>query len=167
MRCEWRAILIVEDDPNDGELISLALEDLGIPSVIQRVSSGTEAMSYLEGEGQFADRSIYPYPSCVITDLKMNDGDGYSVLEYLKNLSDRKIIPVLVFSGSSDSDDIKHAYLLGASCYLVKPSSFDELRRLLKAFHDFWIECAMPQIEDTGRWTETVAHGKLGARLKH
>lgn len=165
MRSEWKTILVVDDEPADGELIKLAFREIGTTATIHCVSSGKEAIAYLNKEGRFSDPLYSGYPSCIITDLKMADGDGYLVLQHLKNMPDRRVIPTVVFSGSADPDDVKYAYLLGASCYLVKPGSYSELRRLLKTFHDFWTECAVPKMDETGCWLHTEGRGKLGERF--
>ena|SRR5437867_4665153 len=80
MRPRSFTILLVEDDPNDQNLVEMALRDAGATGPIQSVSSGEQAIAYLAGDGQYSDRSRFPYPSFVITDLKMPNGDGFSVL---------------------------------------------------------------------------------------
>jgi len=132
---------------------------------IHCLSSGTQAIAYLKGEGEYSDRRRIAYPSFIILDLKMTGGDGYSVLEHLKSVPEWAIIPTMVLSASSDPDDIKKAYLLGAGSYLVKPNQFEDLRRLMKAFYDFWIECAVPEVDKVGRWVKTDGRGKLGERF--
>jgi response regulator RpfG family c-di-GMP phosphodiesterase len=75
------------------------------------------------------------------------------------------MIPVLVFSASGDTDDIKRSYAMGASCYLEKPGDPKELRRLLKMFYDFWKECHIPEVDVSGQQTPTEHVGKLGERF--
>lgn len=157
-------ILVVEDDQNDLLLIKSAFRAAGVTSGIHTVSSGYEAIAYLSGDGKFSDRAAYVYPDFVITDLKMPDGDGFAVLEHLKKNPNWAVIPTVVLSGSQDNDDIKKAYLLGASAYHVKPSSPLALRALVKALHDYWLMCDVPQIDGTGRQIETDSAHKLGER---
>lgn len=158
-------ILLIEDDDNDRFIIQRAFRQNEVSDPIQTLSGGNQAIAYLKGEGEYADRSRFPYPSLLITDLKMPSGDGFSVLEFLKQTPHQKIVPVLVLSASRDDDDIKRAYELGASCYLQKPSETKELRRLLKLFHDFWKECQLPQVDESGKQMPTSSSGKLGERF--
>jgi CheY-like chemotaxis protein len=158
-------ILIVDDDPNDLLLIQAAFRASGVTSSIQTVNSGDEAIAYLAGEGKFADRSIYGHPDFVITDLKMPDGDGFSVLQHFKRNPDWAVIPTVVLSGSQDNDDIKKAYLLGASAYHVKPSSSAMLRTLVKAMHQYWLMCEVPEVDRTGKHLPTSGAHKLGERF--
>ena len=64
---------------------------------IQIVDNGLEAIAYMMGEGKYADRKTYAYPTFVITDLKMPQADGFSVLEFLKGNPEWAIIPTIVF----------------------------------------------------------------------
>ncbi len=98
-------------------------------------------------------------------DLNMRDGDGFSVLEDFKSEPEWAVIPTLVFSSSSDPEDIERSYLLGAASYIVKPTESEELKRLLRVFHDYWSECEVPEIDSSGRWLDTESKGKLGARF--
>jgi CheY-like chemotaxis protein len=158
-------ILVVEDDPNDRLLIQRAIEAKGVPTELRLVTSGEEAIAYLKGERQFADRAQYQYPSFLITDLKMPHGDGFLLLAFLKSTPQSAIIPTVVLSASSDLDDIKKAYMMGASAYFIKPSRQDELERIIKCLVDFWMLCEVPQIDDSGKRLRTESGGKLGERF--
>jgi CheY-like chemotaxis protein len=158
-------ILVVDDDPNDLLLVQTAFKAVGVASRIQTVESGHEAVSYLKGEGKYADRSVYGYPDFVLTDLKMPGLDGFAVLEHLKKNPDSAIIPTVILSGSKDNDDIKKAYLLGASSYHVKPSSPGELRALVKVLYDYWMLCEAPEVDVHGKQVETDSSHKLGERF--
>ena len=159
------SILVVDDDANDRVMITRAFRQNGVAEPIQCVSNGNQAISYLKGEGKYSDRSLFPYPSFIMSDLKMPHGDGFSVLEHLKSVPQWSIIPTLILSGSGDLDDIKKAYMLGAISYLVKPIEFAELRSLLKLTYDYWRECEIPEVDVTGKKMKTLSSGKLGERF--
>jgi CheY-like chemotaxis protein len=158
-------ILVVEDDPSDRFLIKRAIEANGVPAELRLVTCGEEAIAYLKGEGQFADREKYQYPSFLVTDLKMPRGDGFSLLDFLKSTPKSAIIPTVILSASGDLDDIKKAYIMGASAYFIKPSPYDELDRIIKCLVDFWMLCEVPQIDDAGKRLRTESGGKLGERF--
>lgn len=159
-------IMIVDDEPHDLFLIESAFRAIGVKDPIHAVHGGAEAIAYIMGEGKFADRALYAYPSFITTDLKMPGTDGFAVLEHLKSNPEWAIVPTVVLSGSCDLDDIKKAYMLGASSYHVKPSGLDELRQLLKVLHEYWMTCEVPEVDDTGRQLHTDSVGKLGERFK-
>jgi len=165
MKAFNKTILIVEDDSNDAHLIELAFRSAGVTGPIHHAVDGLDAIAYMLGEGKYADREKYAYPTFITTDLKMPGADGFAVLEHLKFNPDWAVIPPVVFSGSTDTDDIKRAYRLGASSYHEKPSSLDALRLQMKVLYDYWMTCHVPEVDITGRQLATTAHGKLGERF--
>jgi CheY-like chemotaxis protein len=159
-------IMVVEDDPNDQVLIERAFRKIGVTDPIQIVGSGSEAIAYMMGEGKYRDRQKYAYPTFIMTDLKMPNGDGFAVLEFLKGNPQWKVIPTIVLSASADLDDIKKAYMLGASSFHVKPQSHDELRQLLRVINAYWMTCQVPEVDSTGKQLVTDSVGKLGERFE-
>ena len=157
--------MIIEDDPNDQFLIEQAFRKIGVTDPIQVVSDGAEAIAYMMGEGKYSDRKKFAYPTFVITDLKMPRCDGFAVLEFLKSNPEWKVIPTIVLSASSDLDDIKKAYMLGASSYHVKPLRQDELRNQLAVINAYWMTCQVPEVDITGKQLRTDSKGKLGERF--
>jgi PAS domain S-box-containing protein len=165
MKSYHSTILVVDDDPTDLMLIERAFRSVGVKDPIHTISGGLEAIAYMMGEGKYADRSRYAYPTFITTDLKMPGADGFAVLEHLKNNPEWAVIPTVVLTGSSDLDDIKKAYMLGASSYHVKPSAPDGLRNILRALNNYWLTCEVPQVDHTGRQLRTDSAGKLGERF--
>jgi CheY-like chemotaxis protein len=159
-------ILLVDDDRDFLSFVERAFRQNGVTSPIHQVYDGTEAIAYMMGEGKFADRDVYVYPTFIMTDLKMPVADGFAVLEHLRGNPEWAVIPTVVFSSSADLDDIKKAYMLGASSYHVKPHSMAELREHLDTLHKYWMTCEVPQVDSTGRQTHTDSRGKLGARFE-
>jgi CheY-like chemotaxis protein len=157
--------MIVDDDANDLEFIEGAFRSIGVTDPIHAINGGREAIAYMLGEGKYADRDTFAYPTFVTTDLKMPGTDGFAVLEHLKSHPEWAVIPTVVLSGSSDLDDIKKAYMLGASSYHVKPNSMELLRHQLKVLHDYWLTCEVPLVDTTGRRLRTDSVGKLGERF--
>jgi CheY-like chemotaxis protein len=160
-------ILVVDDDPKDLRLTEHALRHAGVTSPIHLCHSGEEAIAYMMGEGKYADRTEFPYPTFIITDLKMQGMDGFAVLEHLRDNPQWAVIPTVVFSASEDLDDIKRSYMLGASSYHVKPSGMAAMRQQMKVLHDYWLTCEVPEVDITGKRLETDSHGKLGERFDH
>ena len=158
-------ILAVDDDAMELFLIENAFKAIGVRDPIHLVKGGEEAIDYMAGEGKYSDRSAYAYPTFILTDLKMPGADGFAVLEYLRTNPEWATIPTVVLSGSCDLDDIKKAYMLGASSYHMKPESPHALRHLLRVLHDYWMSCAVPQTDGNGQQLQTSGKGKLGERF--
>ena len=128
------------------------------------MADADEAIAYIKGEGKYADRQHYQFPSYIITDLKMFPKDGFHLLEYIKKHPALSIIPVVMLSSSQDTDDIRHAYLLGASSFFTKPADADTLTILLKKIHEYWAECQVPAVDTDGYALMTNSYGKAGDR---
>jgi CheY-like chemotaxis protein len=133
-------ILVAEDDLTDAYFFKRAFRRAGIPVLLHFVRDGQEVIDYLQGDGQFADRTAHPLPQLVLLDLKMPRLDGFEVLEWVRQQPGFKGLQVVIFSGSGEPKDINRAYGLGANWYLVKPHSMEELTALVGRFKKFWLE---------------------------
>jgi DNA-binding response OmpR family regulator len=80
----------------------------------------------------------------VILDIKMPKKTGLEVLEWLRKNSHVQVIPTVVMSASEIADDIQASYVLGANTFFMKPSSFDELVKLLTTFETYWSTAKRP-----------------------
>jgi CheY-like chemotaxis protein len=165
MKAQKFTLLIVDDDANDRFFMEHAFQKLGLNYRIHGLASGDEAVAYINGEGQYRDRAKFQFPSYIITDLKMFPGDGFTLLQHIKKHPALSIIPVVMMSSSCDLDDIRHAYLLGASSYFTKPQDADSLRDLLRKINDYWTECQVPAVDEEGYALMTNSVGKAGERF--
>lgn len=138
-------ILLVEDDPNDVLFLKRALRKNEITNPVSVVSDGDEAIEYLSGGGVYADRLTYPFPKVIMLDLKMPRRGGLEVLEWLNAHPTYQVIPTLVLTSSKINEDVVRAYGLGANSYMVKPSNFEDLQRMIKIAHDYWDVCLKPE----------------------
>src|SRR4051812_42693976 len=93
-------ILLVDDCENDLFFLKTALEQSGISQSVNSVTDGSEAINYLSGHGKFSDRNQFPFPSVILSDLKMRRLDGFGLLRWLKKHPDFSVIPTLIFSSS-------------------------------------------------------------------
>lgn len=133
-------LLIVEDEEDDIFFLKRALNKAGINNPLQVVQDGHLAMDYLKGEGKFADRSGYPLPALIFLDLKLPRFHGFEVLKWMRSEPNLPPIPVIVLTSSVVNDDIERAYRLGANCYVVKPSTPEQLIQVATAFRDWWLK---------------------------
>ena len=159
-------VLIVEDNPSEQLLIKTAFEEIGVTGGVQTADDGDVALAYLKGAGQFANRDLYPFPTFLLTDLKMPRMNGFELLLRMKR-SHLIVIPTVVYSTSDDPDDIKWAYQLGANAYHVKPMDMDKLCGQLKRVYEYWINCTLPTIDKHGNLLPTSGAGKLHEKMRH
>ncbi len=132
-------ILLVEDDENDVMLLQRAFRRAAIVNPLQVVRHGDDAVAYLEGTGEFADRALHPLPVLMLLDLKLPRRTGLEVLRWVKERAGLKRIPIVVLTSSKNDDDVNRAYELGANSYVVKPVSFETLLELVKSLELYWL----------------------------
>ena len=145
-RREPLVILLVEDDPNDVLLMERAFERAGLNLPVHVCTDGADAMAYLKGEGRYANRDLFPFPRALITDLKMPRCSGFDLLEWLDNHPECSLIPIIVLTSSAHKEDVTRAYQLGANCYFLKPTKFEDLVELVKKVSDFWYTSLIPPL---------------------
>jgi len=132
-------ILLVEDEANDVFFIKHAFQEVGILNPLRVMTDGREAINYLGGKGECADRERFPLPGLVLLDLKLPYVMGLEVLKWMRAQPELKTLIVIILSSSQLVPDIECAYQLGANAYLVKPSTPPELRELATGIKQFWL----------------------------
>lgn len=133
-----KPILQVEDDANDVFFLEHAMQKVGWGHPIQVASDGQQAIDYLKGTGQFADREKFPLPCLVLLDLKLPHIMGLDVLKWIRQQTETPLV-VIILTASAERGDVATAYRLGANAFLTKPSEAHRLEDLLRALRDFWL----------------------------
>jgi len=125
-------ILLVDDSEDDLFMMRMAFKKAASNCfVLREAGNGEEAIAYISGEGKYADRLEFPYPTVMLIDLNMPLKDGFEVLAWLHSQPQLKRISVIVLSASSRPEDVERAYQLGANSYLVKPTTIESLVALI------------------------------------
>jgi CheY-like chemotaxis protein len=125
-------VLIVDDNPDDIELLRLAFAKAKAPCTVMAAADGAEAISYLSGEGKYADREQYPMPLLVLLDLNMPRVNGFEVVAWIQKNGTSTFPLVITLSYSHLENDIRRAYDLGTSAYIAKPVDLDSSVSLVK-----------------------------------
>ncbi|WP_162415591.1 response regulator [Cyclobacterium roseum] len=124
-------LLMVDDSEVDALLVENALSDeLECPNF----SNYTDPEAFLS----FMESHHGIEKSLVLLDINMPKINGFEVLEKLRSTSGWELVPVIVFSTSSNERDVKKAIRLGANAYLIKPLTIDEYQDLIRATIHFW-----------------------------
>lgn len=134
-----QVVLSVDDNDVDGALLERAFKRTSIPARLFRVSEGPQAMAYLSGDGIYQDRDNYPLPDLVLLDLAMPKMSGMEVLKWIRGQAQVKRTKVLIFTSSEKPEDFKVATEIGADGYLLKPTKFDDLKKLVREIQDEWL----------------------------
>ncbi len=131
-------VLVVDDDPVEGELFMRALRRSGFENPVQLLTDATQAKQYLRGDGPYANRSQFPFPGLVILDHRMPATSGWDVLEWMRRDPALRGLPTVVFSGSVNPADEAKASQLQAA-YQVKPQNAQEYDAAVRRIAEFWL----------------------------
>ncbi|MCI0455877.1 MAG: response regulator [Gemmataceae bacterium] len=132
-------ILMVEDSPDDADLMEAALQEGTLKVCITHVEDGESAVAFLHREGEFEGA---PRPNLILLDLGLPRMNGHEVLAEIKEHDDLRRIPVVVLTGSDDEQDVLRAYDRHANCYVTKPKDQDEYALAVKKIEHFWLHVA-------------------------
>jgi CheY-like chemotaxis protein len=132
-------ILHAEDDENYAMLLQCTMEQAGFRNSLRRVKDGADAISYLKGEGEFADRARFPLPYVILADLKMPRVNGLELLKWIRHNPASGHLPVIMLTCSDEIQDVKHAYACGANSFLMKPPRVEDLKEMLAMLNTYWL----------------------------
>lgn len=112
-----RTILVVDDEPNARSLLRLILVRAGFEVIVAQ--DGFEALREIQDQ----------IPDAMILDIMMPGIDGFEVCERLRNNEETADLPIIMLSARADSESINKGLSLGATMYLTKPVTPEELTR--------------------------------------
>jgi two-component system response regulator len=135
-----KTILLVDDDKDDVFFFQYALETAGVDNPLQIAVNGQQAIDYLAGTGQYADRVKFPLPGLVLLDLKLPIKTGLDVLRWVQTQPHLAGVVVVVLTSSSEPVDVESAYALGARSYLIKPAALEKRVDMVRKLRDYWLE---------------------------
>jgi chemotaxis family two-component system response regulator Rcp1 len=117
-----KRIILIEDNDADASLIQNALSTSEIDCEVIRFRDGEEALRMLLEE----DAQV---PDVILLDLNIPKHDGLDVLRRIRNTPRLTYTPVGILTGSQMANDRTRASIIGATCYVQKPASYDEYVR--------------------------------------
>ncbi len=127
-----KAMLLVEDNPDDMEFALLALRENGLAGKVMVARDGQEALDYL-----FSDNDR---PGFVLLDLKMPRVDGFEVLRQMRANEATSCLPVVVLSSSNEECDLEDCYKLGANSYVQKSLDFSKFTESIRQIGHYWLD---------------------------
>ncbi len=139
-------ILLVEDNPTDGELAIRALKKAGLSNNLVWVKDGAEALDFLFATGAFAGRDMSFPPKVVLLDLRLPKVDGMEVLRKVKDDERTRAIPVVVLTSSKEDRDVAESYKLGVNSYISKPVEFDAFAKTVSELGLYWLLVNRPPV---------------------
>ncbi|MDB5190706.1 MAG: transcriptional regulator [Segetibacter sp.] len=118
-------VMLADDDPDDCFLFNEALELCPTPVRFSKVEDGNQLIKYLEGN---------PAPDILFLDVNMPYKNGIECLMEIRANQSIKELPVIIYSTTNYKGNIDACFAAGASCYVVKPNTFDDIIKMVRKF---------------------------------
>ena len=144
-----RPVVLIEDNELDHRAIERGLQKLDVRNPVTHFHAGEEALDYIRRYKVSAEHPEQT-PALIILDLNLPDTHGREILAALKHHEELRVIPVVVWSISSDPADIKLCYLDGANSYIQKTVSLEGTQELLQHITTYWLDLvSLPPVAPT------------------
>lgn len=134
-----RAILLVEDNPDDVELTRLAFAEVRIGNPLVVARDGVEALDYLFARGSHAGREPRDLPALVLLDLNLPKLDGREVIQAIRADPATHTLPVVALTTSAEPDEVEGLYALGVNSYIQKPVDFPSFVAAMRQLGLYWL----------------------------
>jgi two-component system OmpR family response regulator len=106
-------ILVVDDEPNIVDVISMALRFEGFQ--VESAATGNDAIAAVAARP----------PQLLVLDVMLPDIDGFEVARRLA--SARAEVPIIFLTARDSTEDVVHGLTVGGDDYVTKPFSLEEL----------------------------------------
>lgn len=116
-------ILLVDDDPDILEVLSVAIQTFGFQDV-ERAQSGARALEMM-------DNALQPF-DLFLLDIQMPEMTGIELCRHIRSRSEYTYTPVIMVTALSDRQHIDQAFAFGATDYVSKPVDFMDLKLRIK-----------------------------------
>lgn len=137
-------IMLIEDNPDDGEVITRGFKQCAPDQHITWFKSSQEALDYLLSNEDAR-------PQVILLDLNLPGMDGRALLDLIKKHESLKKIPVLILTTSADQNDIRRCYESGANSYIQKPVNFYTMKEFCKGIYEYWFKVCILSSPDENR----------------
>jgi CheY-like chemotaxis protein len=131
-------IIVIEDDPDDQEVLVEIFQKLGYVNQIIYFVDGNDALVYLN--------KIDVQPFLILSDINMPRIGGFELRNrvFTNEQLQTKCIPYLFFTTSANKKAVIDAYTMSVQGFFVKPNSMQALENTIRKIVEYWQECIAP-----------------------
>ena len=132
------AIIIIEDDIDDQEMLTEVFHNLNYPNELHFFSDGLKALDFLNSSNLI--------PILILSDINMPKLDGFALRSKIKMDADLQIrcIPYIFFSTALNQKAVIEAYSMSVQGFFLKKESISELEKTITVIMEYWKMCAAP-----------------------
>jgi len=140
-----KVVLYVEDDADHRELMRSAAKACQVKFGLALAHGYYDAIDYLGGQDQYADRTRYPVAAFVLMDYALGSFRGTDLVRWIRKQRVLSSVPVVMFSGCSEVPEMAECYAAGADYYIRKPMRFEDLLKVVRGL-DACLEHNPPRV---------------------
>lgn len=131
-------IIVIEDDPDDQEILAGIFERLGYKNKIQFFFDGEKALEYIN------DSDVVPF--LILSDINMPRLSGLELKKKIHTDAGLQVkcIPYLFFTTAADRKSVIDAYSVSAQGFFIKDRSEAELEKTIRIMIEYWLRCYSP-----------------------
>ncbi|MFL5740087.1 MAG: response regulator [Flavisolibacter sp.] len=131
-------IIVIEDDPDDQEVLVEIFEKLGYRNEIIYFLDGNKALAYLNKS------DVQPF--LILSDINMPKISGFELRNkvFTNEQLQTKCIPYLFFTTAANKKSVIDAYTMSVQGFFVKPNSMQALENTVRKIVEYWQECIAP-----------------------
>ena len=136
-------ILIVDDDVEDCDFFTLVVKQIDPEIKVNRASSNEELFLHLEQE----------IPDLLFVDSFIQHESGLASIQEIRKSDKFLKLPIIMYTGSDDLQNVSKAFSVGASFYIVKPPILREVKAVLETtLQQDWGKSALKQYYLNGKF---------------
>ena len=139
MNYENIEVLYVEDNPYDIELTQIIFKKQNFLDKVHTVEDAEKALEFIFSTGDYQDKNKKYLPKLIILDLKLPKITGMEVLRQIKSDENKKVIPIVMLTSSSEEVDLIESYRYGVNSYIVKPNDYKQLQEVISEIGLYWL----------------------------
>jgi CheY-like chemotaxis protein len=131
-------IIVIEDDPDDQELLDEIFKSLNYPNEIIFFADGHKALDHI------INTDVQPF--IILSDINLPKINGLQLRKEIHNNEQLRVkcIPYLFFTSGLNKQAVYDAYSMSAQGFFIKPNSMEHLRDTIKKIVEYWQECYAP-----------------------
>ena len=124
------SVWVVDDDEDDQLIIQSAFSEVDLSVEVLLLNDGTELLPKLD--------ECEELPRLILLDVNMPRKNGFETLKELRSIPKFVDLPVIMLTTSADKNDRERSLSLGATHFLTKPLTYQQLRVLTQELSQQW-----------------------------
>lgn len=119
-----RTILLLDDDPDEQYILKDGFDLIGADVELKQFFTFPELLDHL--------LNISLLPDMLLLDVNLPQQTGLEAIRIIKSATNLSLLPIVMYSNSSDEKTIEESFQFGAGAYMKKTTTLDVLKQNLR-----------------------------------